>query len=75
MKKSALRKLIRETIREQVGGTQGACIDPCANNYNTPASSYIYSRLANATTLSPSVAAAEGYCFLFNRSRRCYCFW
>ena len=37
MKKSALRKLIRETIREQVGGTQGACIDPCANNYNTSA--------------------------------------
>ena len=36
MKKSALRKLIRETIREQVGGTQGYCIDPCANNYDTP---------------------------------------
>ncbi len=34
MKKRELRKLIRETIREQVGGTQGSCLDPCANNYD-----------------------------------------
>ena len=95
MKKSELKQIIRNSIKEvygrkplkeqQIGMSTGEYLanSTCADKfylglqtvfsaidvmygqgyYNTPASSYIYSRLANATTLSPSVAAAEGYCF------------